>query len=104
LDLIIRNARLGGGPNSAPVDIGIDDGRIAAIAPRLAADGPRFDAQGRLACPGLIETHIHLDKSRIIDSTWRRLRVNGRTSAGQRPSSTAFAQALLVSTSALSSS
>ena len=67
MDLIIRNARLGGGLDSAPVDIGIDDGRIVAIAPRLAADGPSFDAQGRLACPGLIETHIHLDKSRIIE-------------------------------------
>jgi cytosine deaminase len=49
------------------VDIGIENGRIAAIAPRLAADGPSFDAKGRLACPGLIETHIHLDKSRIIE-------------------------------------
>jgi cytosine deaminase len=64
LDLIIRNARPGG---RAPVDIGIEDGRIAAIAPRLAADAPSFDAKGRLACAGLIETHIHLDKSRIID-------------------------------------
>ena len=64
MDLIIRNARPGGG---APVDIGIENGRIAAIAPRLAAEGPSFDAKGRLACPGLIETHIHLDKSRIIE-------------------------------------
>ena len=67
MDLIIRNARLAGGPGTAPIDIGIDDGRIVAIEPRLAAEGPSFDAQGRLACPGLIETHIHLDKSRIID-------------------------------------
>ena len=36
-------------------------------------------------------------------STWRRLRVKGRTCVGQRPASTAFAQASLVSTSALSS-
>ncbi len=63
MDLIIRNARPAGG---SPVDIGIQSGRIAAIAPRLAADGPSFDAKGRLACPGLVETHIHLDKSRII--------------------------------------
>src|SRR6185312_14134100 len=49
------------------MDLGIDEGRIVAIEPRLAAEGPSFDAQGRLACPGLIETHIHLDKSRIID-------------------------------------
>ena len=67
MDLIIRNARLSGGPNGGPMDIGIEDGRIATIAPRLAADAPSFNAQGRLACPGLIETHIHLDKSRIIE-------------------------------------
>ncbi|HYX63704.1 MAG TPA: amidohydrolase family protein [Burkholderiales bacterium] len=68
MDLIIRNARLAGrGPDSAPGDIGIDQGRIVALEPRLKADGPSFDAKGRLACPGLIETHIHLDKSRIID-------------------------------------
>jgi cytosine/creatinine deaminase len=69
MDFIIRNARLAtsAGSPDAPVDIGIEDGRIAAIAPRLAAEAPSFDAKGRLACPGLIETHIHLDKSRIID-------------------------------------
>jgi len=69
MNFIIRNARLAtsAGSPDAPVDIGIEDGRIAAIAPRLAAEGPSFDAKGRLACPGLIETHIHLDKSRIID-------------------------------------
>src|SRR5205085_11011458 len=66
LDLIIRNARLAG-TSAEPLDIGIEDGRIVALEPRLAADGPSFDAQGRLACPGLIESHIHLDKSRIID-------------------------------------
>ena len=64
MDLIVRNARPGGG---APVDIGIENGRIAAIAPRIAAEGSSFDAKGRLACPGLVETHIHLDKSRIIE-------------------------------------
>ena len=67
MDLIIRNARLAGRPSTSPMDIGIDEGRIVAIEPRLAADGPSFDAQGRVACPGLIETHIHLDKSRIIE-------------------------------------
>jgi len=67
VDLIIRNARLAGSPEGAPMDLGIDEGRLVAIERRLAADGPSFDAQGRLACPGLIETHIHLDKSRIID-------------------------------------
>jgi cytosine/creatinine deaminase len=65
VDLIIRNARLPG--QDGPVDIGIEHGRIAALERAIAADAPVHDARGLLACPGLIETHIHLDKSRIID-------------------------------------
>ncbi len=67
MDLIIRNARLSERPADGPLDIGIAGGRIAAITRALAAEAPEYDAQGRLACAGLIETHIHLDKSRIID-------------------------------------
>ena len=67
MDLIVRNARLAGGGESARVDIGVEHGRIAAIAPSLAAEGNTYEAGGRLVCAGLIETHIHLDKSRIID-------------------------------------
>jgi cytosine deaminase len=67
LDLIIRNARLSDREAGETFDIGIDKGRIAAIERRLNADGKVHDAGGNLACPGLIETHIHLDKSRIID-------------------------------------
>jgi cytosine deaminase len=68
MDLIIRNARLADRPRGhPPVDIGIDNGRIAAIGSGLAADAAVYDAKGCLACPGLIESHIHLDKSRIIE-------------------------------------
>lgn len=67
MDLIIRNARLSHTPDSAPVDIGIEQGRIAAVEPSLHADGPVFDAGGSLVCGGFVETHIHLDKSNIID-------------------------------------
>src|SRR6202047_1766592 len=67
MDLIIRNARLSDRPESPPVDIGVKDGRIATIEPALSAQGQIYDAEGRLACPGLIESHIHLDKSRVID-------------------------------------
>jgi cytosine/creatinine deaminase len=66
LDRIIRNARLSD-RDGAPCDIGIANGRIVAIEPRLVADAPEHDAGGCLCCPGLIETHIHLDKSRIIE-------------------------------------
>ena len=48
MDLIIRNARLSDRPASEPpVDIGIENGRIAAIGPNLAAEGPFYDAGGQ---------------------------------------------------------
>jgi cytosine deaminase len=67
MDLIVRNARLASTPEAPPVDIGIAAGRIAAIEPRIRAEAPEYDAAGCLTCAGLVETHIHLDKSRIID-------------------------------------
>ncbi len=70
VELILRNARLAGSPGAAPppgtVDIGVENGRIAALAPHLDGDGETYDAGGRLVCAGFVETHIHLDKSRII--------------------------------------
>ena len=66
MDLILKNARLLGTPGGR-VDLGIDKGRIAAIQPSLAADGEAIDVRGRLVSPGLVETHIHLDKSCILD-------------------------------------
>jgi cytosine deaminase len=66
MDLIICNARLADQWQEV-TDIGIASGRIVTIQPNLSAEGEVCDAQGRLACPGLIESHIHLDKSRIID-------------------------------------
>jgi cytosine deaminase len=66
MDLILRNGRLIGAEDMTQ-DIGIADGKIAAIAPQLAAEGEEIDLGGRLVTPGLIETHIHLDKSSILD-------------------------------------
>lgn len=67
-DLLVRNAHLADAATGSPtVDIGVSEGRIAAIQPGLAADGPEVDAGGNLVSPPLIETHIHLDKSRILD-------------------------------------
>jgi len=66
MDTIIRNARLAGS-DVETVDIGIEDGRFVAFERGLAAEALEVDAGGQLACPGLIESHIHLDKARIID-------------------------------------
>jgi cytosine deaminase len=67
MQLIICNARLSDRDSDELLDIGIDGDRIVAIGRNLGEAEKRFDAQGRLTCPGLIETHIHIDKSRIID-------------------------------------
>lgn len=67
MDLVVRNAQLTTQPARDLVDIGIADGRITAIAASLETSAPAFDASGRLVCAGLIETHIHLDKARLLD-------------------------------------
>jgi cytosine deaminase len=66
-DLILRGARIASRETEL-ADIGIAAGRIAAIAPSLPANGAREERlDGQLVLPGLVETHIHLDKARIID-------------------------------------
>ena len=67
MDLIVRGAQLAGHAAGQLVDIGVSGGKIVAIEPALSADAEIFDAAGRLTCGGLIETHIHLDKSRLLD-------------------------------------
>jgi cytosine deaminase len=67
VDLIVRNARLASAPEAPPVDIAIADGRIVAVQPELHVEAPSYDAESHLTCGGLVETHIHLEKSRIVD-------------------------------------
>ena len=66
MDLILRNARRIGAEHEL-TDIGIAGGHVAAIEPGLAAEGETIDLGGRLVSPGFVETHIHLDKSCILD-------------------------------------
>jgi cytosine/creatinine deaminase len=68
-DLIVRNARLLDADRGAPlVDIGIGGGRYAAIAPALGgAAREQLDVAGGVVSPGFVETHIHLDKTCILD-------------------------------------
>lgn len=67
MDLILHNAKIGHEADSELRDIGIADGQIAAIETALSADCPSIDLEGALVSGGFIETHIHLDKSRILD-------------------------------------
>lgn len=61
---VIRNARVFG--HAGPVDIAIENTRIAAIGPGLVCDAPSTDAEGCFCCGGFVESHIHLDKSRLM--------------------------------------
>src|SRR5436309_15791978 len=67
LDFVIRNGRLPDAAGDRLIDIGFSKDRIAAIESNIISEAPSYDAEGCLCCGGLIETHIHLDKSRIID-------------------------------------
>src|SRR5271156_5346722 len=67
MDLIVRNARILSDGELVNVDIAVEGKAIAAIAPGLASDGPELKAAGCLVIPGMIETHIHLDKTCILD-------------------------------------
>jgi cytosine/creatinine deaminase len=60
-DIVIRHGRLRGAAGHA--DIGIEDGRIAAIAPRLDAVGAtEIDARGNLVTESFVNPHLHLCK------------------------------------------
>ena len=50
---VFREATILGREPDGPLDIVVDDGRIADI--------------GKLTTPGMVETHIHLDKACILD-------------------------------------
>src|SRR6201984_2473948 len=67
MDQIIRDARILRDGELVNTDIAIEGQTIAAIAPDLSAEGPELKAGGCLVIPGLIETHIHLDKTCILD-------------------------------------
>src|SRR3974390_3112288 len=67
MNLIIRNARVLQEGGLRLVDIGIPGSTVAALPSRLEADAQVVDAGGCLVVPGMIETHIHLDKTCILD-------------------------------------
>ena len=67
MDLVLRNVRLADDAAVVSVDIGIADGRIAAIEAGLNADAEEMDLGGRFSVAGFVESHIHLDKAFILD-------------------------------------
>ncbi|MFP5021243.1 amidohydrolase [Pseudonocardia phyllosphaerae] len=72
--LLPGHSALGG-----PVDVLLDDGRIAAVGPALPAGGAEVvDAGGRALLPGLWDHHVHMEQWSLAR---RRLDVSGARSA-----------------------
>jgi N-acyl-D-aspartate/D-glutamate deacylase len=70
-DLIIRNGEVydGSGGPAQRLDIGIRDGHIAALAPKLEGSALRtIDATGRIVTPGFVDVHTHYDGQATWDS------------------------------------
>jgi cytosine deaminase len=62
MDLIVRQANLADGQRN--VDIGVEAGRIVAVAPALQATGRvELDATGCLVTPPFVDAHFHLDST-----------------------------------------
>lgn len=65
-DLVLTRARVPDLSNE-PLSIGVTDGRIAAIGREIGGGTLEKDAGGRLVLPGFVDSHLHLDKSCILD-------------------------------------
>jgi cytosine deaminase len=62
MEMVVRQVRLS--DEQSLMDIGIRGGRIAAIEESLDRVGEEeIDAEGRVAMPGFIEPHLHLEKA-----------------------------------------
>jgi cytosine/adenosine deaminase-related metal-dependent hydrolase len=46
-------------------DILIDDGEIVKVGPDISADAWRIDAEGMIAMPGMVDTHLHTWQSPV---------------------------------------
>lgn len=66
LDILIKNVNID--DNSPLKDIAIKKGKILKISENIEEEAEQIiDADGNVAIPGLIESHIHLDKALIAD-------------------------------------
>ncbi|MEJ2625760.1 MAG: dihydropyrimidinase, partial [Pseudolabrys sp.] len=61
-DLVIRGGTVATASDVFKADIGVQDGRITAIAAHILGGEQVLDATGKLVLPGGIDAHCHLDQ------------------------------------------
>ena len=62
VDLVIRGGNVVLPDGAAPVDLGIEDGRIAAVGAGLPGGREEIDARGFTVLPGAIDAHLHFNE------------------------------------------
>ena len=63
-DLVIRNATVATAADNTLCDVGISDGKIAALGTKLGSGTREIDATGKLLLPGGIDSHCHIEQPR----------------------------------------
>jgi len=95
--LVIRGGTVFDGTGAAPrtADVGIRDGKVAAIAPGLPDGARTVDAGGRWVMPGLIDVHTHYDAEVLLSTGLGESARHGTTSIvlGNCSLSTVFSDA-----------
>jgi N-acyl-D-aspartate/D-glutamate deacylase len=69
-DVLIKGGTLvdGSGDAARPADVGLKDGKIAAVGPAVAGEAKTVvDAAGRTVAPGFIDPHTHFDVQLLWD-------------------------------------
>ncbi len=61
-DLVIRNGRVATAADVSECDVGVRDGRVAALGRGLGAGTEELNAAGKWVLPGGIDAHCHLEQ------------------------------------------
>ena len=95
-DLVIRGGTVvdGTGAPRRRADVGIRDGKIAAVDPDLPRGREEIDARGKLVTPGFVDVHTHYDAQvtwdpQVTPSSWHGVTtvVMGNCGVGFAPAS-----------------
>src|SRR5579872_5106267 len=82
-DVLIKGGQVvdGSGAPARPADVAVKDGKIAAVAPAIAAEARRtIDAVGVVVAPGFIDPHTHFDVQLLWDGAAKPALEHGITS------------------------